>query len=473
MIFNSLAFLLFLPVVFLVYWTWCRTAKQRNIWITLASWFFYGFWNWKLLGLLIGSTAVSYITGLAVERFRNSGEPRKAKWAIAVNLVLNLGVLVAFKYFDFFSKSFADLFALAGIQLDWVTLNWVLPVGISFYTFQALSYTIDIYRGNIQATRNIPAFCAYISFFPQLVAGPIERATNLIPQFESRRVFDYAEAKGGMQLILWGLFKKMLVADCSAEGVNYIFDSYTSMGASNLWLGVFLFTMQIYGDFSGYSDIARGTGRLFGIRLMMNFNRPYFSKSISEFWRRWHISLSSWFRDYLYIPLGGNRRGKGRKALNLTAVFLVSGLWHGANLTFIVWGAWQALFAVPESYAGIGRNGRRMFPGWLAWVLAFAVIMFGWLIFRAPDLHVAAEYFVRMFTARPLISVPAVKNLTLLWILLLFAIEAWMEFEGERIPRLIDSVWRSRCLRWIFYISAFLIIFIFSGNNQQFIYFQF
>ena len=341
MLFNSFEFLIFLPAVFLLYWFVFKPLKWQNLFVVAASYLFYGWWDWRFLILIAITTFCSYASGLLIQKY--AGRRTRRRIVCATNILLNLIILGIFKYLNFFGENFALLLDALGFKCDWVTLDILLPVGISFYTFQALSYTIDVYRGNIQPTRNIVAFFAFISFFPQLVAGPIERATNLLPQFLVPRKFDYAKAVDGMRQILWGLFKKMVVADNCSVAVNMIFDQYQSLDGFTLFIGGLLFTFQIYGDFSGYSDIAIGTARLFGINLMRNFNYPYFSRNIAEFWRRWHISLTTWFRDYVYFPLGGSRRGKWKTIRNTFIIFLVSGMWHGANWTFICWGAYNAL----------------------------------------------------------------------------------------------------------------------------------
>lgn len=477
MIFNSFAYLLFLPAVFLFYWFVCRSLNSRNWFIVAASWFFYGWWSWKFLSLLVLSTVCSFTSGLLIGRMLARNERKKAKAVLTANILLNLGVLFLFKYFDFFSHSFQSLFGMFGLHLDWVSLNLVLPIGISFYTFQALSYSIDVYRRDMEPTRNAGAFFAYISFFPQLVAGPIERATNLIPQFSRMQSFSYSDAVEGMKMILWGLFKKMLVADNCAVAANYVFDNYDTLSAPSLWYGVFMFTMQIYGDFSGYSDIAIGSGRLFGIRLMQNFNTPYFSRSIKEFWRRWHISLSSWLRDYLYYPLGGSRRSKHRNAFNILTVFIASGLWHGANFTFLCWGVYQAVFILPSVYK---RQDAKSPPetdmtrvtDFVAVFVTFIIIMIGWMIFRSPDIQTTGSFLIRMFTASggnhtfPHMS-------SLIWIACLLVSDFFMQGRRHGIDFPAKGLWRFRTVRWVVYVAIFIATLIFSGSTKQFIYFQF
>ena len=338
MSFNSIEYLFFLPTVFLLYWLVFKKRNMQNVLLVVASYVFYAAWDWRCLFLITLTSFCSFASGLLFAK--NAGWGRVIYVA---NFILNIGILCVFKYLNFLGDSFAHLLTNVGLQADWVTLDIILPVGISFYTFQALSYTIDVYKGKIAPTTDFFAFFAFISFFPQLVAGPIERASNLLPQFLSERRFDYAVVVDGMRQILWGLFKKMVVADNCAMVVNIVFADYERYDGATLMLGAVLFAFQIYGDFSGYSDIAIGSAKLFGIRLMQNFNYPYFSRDIAEFWRRWHISLTTWFRDYVYIPLGGSRCGRWITIRNTFIIFLISGLWHGANWTYVCWGVYHAL----------------------------------------------------------------------------------------------------------------------------------
>lgn len=403
MIFNSIEFLFFLPVVFAFYWMMRKRMQLQNAFIVVASYFFYGWWDWRFLLLIAFTSSCSYASGLLIEKLRNRADlsdrqiQKKTKGITTANIVINLLILGVFKYYNFFIESFVVLFP--ALDADQLLLNIILPVGISFYTFQALSYSIDIYRSKMKPTHNAIAFFAYVSFFPQLVAGPIERATNLLPQFEKCRTFDYCTAIDGLRQMLWGFFKKMVIADRCAVFVDTIWNEYSTQSASTLLLAAALFTFQIYGDFSGYSDIAIGTAKLFGIRLKRNFNVPYFSRDIAEFWRRWHISLTTWFRDYLYIPLGGSRVSKVKIVRNTFIIFLVSGLWHGANWTFIVWGAYHALLFLPLIL--LGKNRRytntvaegRLLPTlheFLQMLLTFVLAIIGWIIFRAENLHQAA-----------------------------------------------------------------------------------
>lgn len=491
MLFNSLEFLIFLPVVFAIYWLLRRNVRWQNVFVVGASYLFYGWWNWRFLLLIAFTTICSYLSGLAIERRKACQEcPAgregwiwvSAKCIVWANIILNLAILGLFKYYDFFAQSFADVF-LNG-HADKILLHLVLPVGISFYTFQALSYSIDVYRGSMKATRDVVAFFAYVSFFPQLVAGPIERATSLLPQFEQRRHFDYGEAADGMRQMLWGFFKKMVVADSCAMYVDAIFEHPGWYSGASLLLAAVLFTIQIYCDFSGYSDIAIGCAKLFGIRLRRNFNVPYFSRDIAEFWRRWHISLTTWFRDYIYIPLGGSRVPKGRVVMNTFVIFLVSGLWHGANWTFIAWGGFHALLFLPLILLGRNRKHTDVVAAGRAlpslrelgqMLLTFLLAAMGWILFRADSIGDAWYYYTYMFGHLfngnpPTITSPLDAWVVGLSVALLTVVE-WInrgeEHEFARQPR-------SRLLRWggyvflIFCIGAYMVT-----NEMPFIYFQF
>ena len=345
MSFNSFEFLILVITFFFLYWkVFQKSLRLQNVLVLVASYYFYGSWDWRFLSLLLLSTVLDFFLALKIQNAKNKEVKR---FLITLSILVNLGILFVFKYFNFFIENAANLSELVGLNFSYSSLQIILPVGISFYTFQTLSYTIDVYKGNLKATDDFIAFASFVSFFPQLVAGPIERATNLLPQFEKQRVFDYNEAVLGAKQMLWGFFKKIVIADNCAEQVNIIFGSNEPLSGSAYLLGAMLFSFQIYGDFSGYSDIAIGVSRIFGIKLMNNFLYPYFSRDIAEFWRRWHISLSTWFRDYLYIPLGGNQTRKILTFRNVLIVFLVSAFWHGANWTFIFWGLANAVFFLP------------------------------------------------------------------------------------------------------------------------------
>ena len=405
MLFNSLDFAIFLPIVFLLYWFVAqKNLKLQNALIVLASYVFYGWWDWRFLSLIIFSTVVDYLIG---QRLRTEDKQSKRKVLLWTSIIVNLGFLGFFKYYNFFLENFVDAFSLFGMQINANSLNIILPVGISFYTFQTLSYTIDVYRKKLEPTQDFMAFSAFVCFFPQLVAGPIERATNLLPQFYKKRTFEYHKAVDGMRQILWGLFKKVVIADNCAEFANQIFNNSADMNGSTLVLGAIFFTFQIYGDFSGYSDIAIGTSRLFGFDLKQNFATPYFSRDIAEFWRRWHISLSTWFRDYLYIPLGGSRGGTWMKVRNTFAIFLVSGFWHGANWTFIIWGALNAIYFLPllltnnnRKNLGVVAEGK-LLPSireLFAMLTTFTLTVFAWIFFRAENISHAFSYIGGIFS---------------------------------------------------------------------------
>ena len=473
MLFNSFEFLIFLPIVFLVYWFLCRKGKSKNIFLILASYLFYGWWDFRFLLLIIFISLISFTGGLVISEEKiKSGLKTLVFWSA---LVLSFGTLFIFKYFNFFTQSFVRVLETVGFTPDVPTLDIILPVGISFYTFQAASYLIDVKRGTQRATRDISAFFVFISFFPQLVAGPIERASNILPQFlESERKFTYERGVSGMKLILWGLFKKMVVADNCAIIVNQIFQNWPSVGTLNLWIGAFLFTFQIYGDFSGYSDIAIGTARLFGIDLMKNFSLPYFSRDITEFWKKWHISLTGWFRDYVYIPLGGNRKGKAKTVANTAAVFVVSGLWHGANFTFLLWGAYHALLFIPFRIYG-RKTYKTEIPilrDSLMMGITFLLVMIGWVIFRAETLGDAFGYIANMFSSyRPSDFIRG--KIPILWCLILLLLEWFGRYKETPLDFPARGIFSLRPLKWACCLIFFLITLVFAGQSQEFIYFKF
>ncbi|MBR7023011.1 MAG: MBOAT family protein [Bacteroidales bacterium] len=484
MLFNSIQFAIFLPIVFLLYWfvfdrfisksKW--QLRLQNAFVVLASYVFYGWWDWRFLLLIAFTSFCSWGSGLLIGKAESK---KKAKTWMWLNVVLNLGILALFKYYDFIVTEFARLFH---ISTDGLLLKVILPVGISFYTFQALSYSIDVYRGKIAPTKDIIAFFAFISFFPQLVAGPIERATNLLPQFLRKRVFDYGTAAGGMRQILWGLFKKIVVADNCAVYVDQVFSTYTEQSGSTLLLAAIFFTFQIYGDFSGYSDIAIGTAKLFGIKLMRNFDVPYFSRDIAEFWRRWHISLTTWFRDYVYIPLGGSRVSKAKVIRNTFVIFLLSGFWHGANWTFITWGAYHAILFLPLILTGKNRKYTnqiaegRLLPtlkevGQM--LVTFALAMFGWIIFRSENIGQAWEYVCMIFN-KSLFKTPYIVSSTYILPMpfILFVLVV-LEWTGRNKECPITMRYHQRVWRWLVYVLFIVMIFAFGESTESFIYFQF
>lgn len=478
MLFNSIEFLIFLPLVFFLYWYgFHRNLRLQNLFIVIVSYVFYGWWDWTFLLLIFFTSICSYWSGLWIGK----AEKRYVRrWICAGNIVLNLGILGVYKYYDFFVDSFVTAFHHIGVHLSAETLGLVLPVGISFYTFQALSYTIDVYKKKLPATGDAVAFFAYISFFPQLVAGPIERATNLLPQFQRGRTFQYDLAVDGMRQILWGFFKKIVIADNCARYVNLIFSDVQSQSGSTLLLGAVFFTFQIYGDFSGYSDIAIGTAKLFGIRLMQNFRTPYFSRDIAEFWRRWHISLTTWFRDYVYIPLGGSRVVRWKVIRNTFVIFLLSGLWHGANWTFVTWGGYHSLLFIPLLLLKRNRKNTdtvaegRFLPSlkeFFQMTLTFLLVVFGWIIFRAESISQAWNYICGIFN-RSLFQMPEYfSKTTVLMIVVMLAVEWWnrdrefgLQLNVQKLPVMV---------RYGIYFSLIFLVYFCGGNQETFIYFQF
>lgn len=479
MIFNSFEFLIFLPIVFLLYWFVFKSRKRQNFLLVAASYLFYGWWSWKFLLLIATTTLLSYASGLLIDKYRE----QYGKILSAANVILNLGILGVFKYYHFFAENLQLLFSEMGYELGWTTTNIILPVGISFYTFQALSYSIDVYRKKIAPCTDAVSFFAYISFFPQLVAGPIERATQLLPQFYTPRKFNYAQAVDGCRQILWGFFKKMVIADKCAFCVNEIWADYTNQSSLTLCLGAVFFTFQIYGDFSGYSDIAIGTARLFGINLMRNFNFPYFSRDIAEFWRRWHISLTTWFRDYVYIPLGGSRNGKWITFRNTLIIFLVSGFWHGANWTFVVWGAYHALLFLPLMLLNANRKNTntvaagRIFPNikeTLQMLLTFALVVMGWIIFRAENIGQACDYTLRMLSFSPSGLGDVTQYMTTILPIGLLVMAEWLQREKQHAMQIPHrGIFKFRLTRMALYYFLILFILVFRGFASDFIYFQF
>ncbi len=477
MLFNSLEFLIFLPLCFIVYWFVAnRSLKLQNVFILVASYVFYGWWDYRFLSLIALSTVVDYFIGDLLSK-QDSASSRKR--LLLASLIVNLGVLGFFKYYNFFVDSWITAWSGLGVEMHGSTLNIILPVGISFYTFQTLSYTIDIYRKKLEPSESFVNFAAYVAFFPQLVAGPIERAMNLLPQFSRKRTFDKEQAISGIHLILWGLFKKVVIADSCATYVNSIFDNYQDHNSLTLLLGAVYFAFQIYGDFSGYSDIAIGTGRVFGFDLMRNFKLPYFSRDIAEFWRRWHISLSTWFRDYVYIPLGGSRGNRWQQLRNVAVIFIVSGFWHGANWTFLVWGALHALFFVPLLL--VNKNRRNLdqvahssvlpsLKEFLQMGTTFMLTTIAWVFFRADTVGIAWEYFVRLFTSGNFsvsylnIERYSIEMLGLIVVLLLFE---WFHRKYEH-PFVGRFIWIKISL-----VCLMLLTLGVFSNHQEFIYFQF
>lgn len=482
MLFNSLDFAVFLPIVFFIYWFLVKKSiKLQNLLIVIASYVFYGWWDWRFLSLIAFSTLVDYSVGIRLGIEQNQLKRKILLWT---SIIVNLGFLGFFKYYNFFLDNFTQAFSFLGRDISVSSLNIILPVGISFYTFQTLSYSIDVYKGKLKPTKDIIAFSAFVSFFPQLVAGPIERATNLLPQFYKSREFDYNKAVDGMRQILWGLFKKVVIADNAAVFANLIFNNSADYSGSTLLLGAIFFSFQIYGDFSGYSDIAIGTSRLFGFDLMRNFHFPYFSRDIAEFWRRWHISLASWFRDYLYIPLGGSRGSTWMKVRNIFIIFLVSGFWHGANWTFIVWGVLNALYFLPLLLAKKNRNYLGPVAEDKVWpnikeasmmIGTFGLTVLAWVFFRAENVGHGFSIISEILSSS-LFSLPAFEGKQRAAIvLLLIAIFMLIEWNGRDEDYAIANLgmkWK-RPVRYALYYGIMFALVWFQGEQQEFIYFQF
>lgn len=486
MLFNTRDFALFLPLVFALYWLLNKKdLRIQNILLLVASYFFYACWDYRFLFLLIFSTSLDYYTGLRIQQA--ASHKSKLRWLL-LSIIVNLGFLGVFKYYNFFATSFAQGIALLGFKADFVTLNVILPVGISFYTFHGLSYIFDIFRGKIKAVKSIIDYSVFVSFFPLLVAGPIERATHLLPQIRKKRTFDYSKAVDGLRQILWGLFKKCVIADNCADFANQIFNNSDSYSGFMLLLGAVFFAFQIYGDFSGYSDIALGTSRLLGIELLRNFAYPYFSRDIAEFWRRWHISLSSWFRDYVYIPLGGSKGDTWLKIRNIFIIFLLSGFWHGANWTFIAWGALNAIFFLPLLLLKKNRTnietvaaGKYLpsFREFFSMLITFAITTIAWIYFRAEDMAHANCYIYSMTTGifeDPCSVVYAgfweSYKLIIVMIIIFMTVE-WIGREQQHALVNVGKI-KYRLIRWTIYsLLIFIIALYMKTEETPFIYFQF
>lgn len=476
MLFNSLGFLIFLPIVFILYWSFFEKGlKWQNGILLLSSYFFYGCWDYRFLFLLMFSTLLDYFTGLKMSTAES--KTKKKVW-FCISVLVNIGFLAWFKYYNFFAESFAAFLSFLGYKPNIWTLKIILPVGISFYTFHGLSYVIDIYRNRIKPEKDFFTYSLFVSFFPLLVAGPIERATHLLPQLKNARSFDFEKASDGLKQILWGLFKKVVVADSCAGYVNMSFNNPFGYSGSTLFLGAIFFSFQIYCDFSGYSDIALGTAKLFGIDLLRNFSFPYFSRDIAEFWRRWHISLTSWFRDYLYIPLGGSRGTVWINLRNTCIVFLVSGFWHGANWTFLAWGLLNAIYFLPLLLLNKNREHIETITTNLPTVkqlfnilFTFLLVTFGWIFFRADTMNHAVTYFTRIFSVALFSSAEPIPFSILFSILFLVIIEWTCRRDAYGIQSFAKK-W-PRPLRWTFYYILLFFIQNSFNTSQSFIYFQF
>ena len=478
MLFNSFDFLLFLPIVFLLYWFVFKSRKIQNLFLVAASYVFYGWWDWRFLFLIAITSICSYASGILLERYEGR---RKWQWMVSfANITLNLLILGVFKYYNFFMESFEGLFRSIGYQIDWVTLDVILPVGISFYTFQALSYTIDVYKKKLPATHDIVEFFAYICFFPQLVAGPIERATNLLPQFQHSRTFNYDRAVDGGKQILWGFVKKILIADRCAIIVDFYWNQYQDLPGLTLFILGVLFTFQIYCDFSGYSDIAIGCAKLFGIQLTKNFDNPYFSRSIPEFWRRWHISLMTWFRDYIYIPLGGSRCSKWKVIRNVFIVWGVSGLWHGADWTFVCWGLFHAtllsfyiILGINSKYKHIAAFGHYLpnIREAMQMIVTFFLVVIGWIIFRSDSMSQASG-FLQSICTNTFFDPSALYGLKELILCFAFLTIEWWQ-RDKPFVLLMQGV-KSKFVKWAICIGIAVFSYFYMADSiSKFIYFQF
>ncbi|MDR0866646.1 MAG: MBOAT family protein [Candidatus Symbiothrix sp.] len=481
MLFNSIDFAIFLPIVFSLYWfVTNKDLKLQNLLVLLASYFFYAFWDWRFLFLIVFTTIVDYSMALVLSKQENEAKRKLFLW---IGIIINLCILGFFKYYNFFIESFVDIFSFFGRSVHSRTLNIILPVGISFYIFQTMSYLIDVYKRKIGATKDFVSFAAFVSFFPQVMAGPIERATNFLPQFFVKRDFDYSKAVDGLRQMLWGFFKKIVVADNCSQVVDKIFNDYQMYPGSLLLIGAFFFSIQIYADFSGYSDIAIGCSRLFGFNLTRNFAFPYFSRDMAEFWRRWHISLTTWLKDYVYIPLGGSRCVKWKVIRNTFVIFLLSGLWHGANWTYIIWGALNAIYFLPLLIVGKNRKNLnvvaedRFFPSvkeFFQMLFTFLLCMFAWIFFRAQSITDAIEYLKIIFSSS-LFIVPEtdymrlILNISIIATIILFVME-WIQRRNQHGLQIVP---KQKVFRIILYLFLLFMMLTFGGNQQSFIYFQF
>ena len=484
MLFNSIEYLIFLPIVFIIHWyTFNNNFKAQNLFILVSSYFFYGWWDWRFLSLIILSTIVDFFIGLKIHSSLDSIQRKIYLWG---SILFNLTLLGFFKYYNFFIDSWIDLTRSFGYEQTSVwTLNVILPIGISFYTFQTMSYSLDIYYKKLRPSKDFITFATFVSFFPQLVAGPIERATNLLPQFLSNRRFYFKNCLQGLKLILWGMFKKLAIADSLAWRVDYIFDNFQILDGGILILGLIYFSFQIYCDFSGYSDIAIGTAKLFSIELRSNFKFPYFSRDIGEFWRRWHISLSSWFRDYLYIPLGGSRNGRWVSIRNIFIIFIVSGFWHGAEWTYIMWGLVHALLFCPLFLLGKNRKytnsivgNKSIFPSIkevFQITITFLTTTFAWVFFRSDSIYDAFLYLGKLFSK---LDIPSNHRGGIIYVLLIIVSDWVIRKNGRLEPKLTLN---KKIYQWTYLLSLIIIIvfgtlsliFLRNSNERPFIYFQF
>lgn len=474
MSFQSIEYLIYLSIVFILYWTVCRSNKTlQNGLIVAASLVFYGWWDWRFLGLLLITAFSTYFSGIWMNK---TASENKRRWINVGSIVLNIGILFFFKYFNFFVQSFTDAFSLLGVEISVHTVKVLLPVGISFYTFTALSYSIDVYQRKVEPTRDVLAYLAYVTFFPSILSGPISRAQKQLPQFLGKRLFDYDKTVSACKLILLGGVMKLCLADRLGIYVDAVYGNIVQHNGTTLLLASLFYTIQIYADFAGYSLMAIGSGKLLGIELQTNFVRPYFAKTITEFWRRWHISLTTWFRDYIYFPLGGNRCSKARWILNTMIVFLVSGLWHGAAYTFIIWGAIHGACMVIERliYGEKLKHISNKFSiaNILRFILTFCIVNFAWIFFRVSNVSDVMTVFKKIFTepGRPFIDADTMIY-ALVFAILVFVMDFVEEHFSGKI-KLMNS--RYNIVRWASYVALVVMVLLFGVlDSGSFIYFQF
>lgn len=476
MLFNRIEFAFFFPLIFLLYWcVFNKNLKQQNLFLLVASFFFFACFDWRFLFLLLFSISLDFSIAHKIQNSKHN----KKRW-LWLSIIVNLCFLGVFKYYNFFIDNFSEILSFFGMNHNVWSLKFILPIGISFYTFHGLSYVIDVYKDRIKPVKSIVDYSLFVSFFPLLVAGPIERATHLLPQIQRKRSFDYSKSIDGLRQILWGLVKKIIIADGCAFYVNQIFDNPNEYSGSSLVVGAVLFSFQIYGDFSGYSDIALGTARMLGIELLQNFSFPYFSRDIAEFWRRWHISLSSWFRDYVYIPLGGSRGTKWQKTRNVFVIFILSGFWHGANWTFLFWGFLHALFFIPLLLSNKNRNNLSIATPnslkisiltFFKITITFSLVTFAWIFFRSSSLLFAFSYINNILSSS-LFTFPEIFPKTVFGYIFLFLIIEWFGRNNLFAIEKFGMNWK-KSYRIAFYYVLTLIILYFYGKEYQFLYFQF
>lgn len=466
MLFNSLSFLMFFPLTCVIYFL-IPTLKWRNLFLLCASYFFYMNWEPLYALLLLSSTLITYFAALGIDYYKN--DLKKKKVCLIISIVLNLTILFLFKYYNFAAENITEFLQYSGLSLKMPNFTFLLPVGISFYTFQALGYSIDVYRGNTKVEKNIFTYSLFVSFFPQLVAGPIERSTHLLPQFYKLKYFSYENAMRGIKMMLWGYFLKLVLADRCAMYVDAVFGNLEYHNGGSMFISAIFFTLQIYGDFAGYSLVAIGTAKIMGFDLMENFHRPYFASTITDFWHRWHISLSTWFKDYVYIPLGGNRNGEIRTYCNLMITFLVSGIWHGAEWTFLCWGGIHGFFQCVEKFLGWNKKSLTGYSRFFHWILTFTIVSFAWIFFRASTVSEAFFVIKSIFSN---FSFPIVESVVFIGVFFALIVLLFKEMKDEFNWKFkIFNSWLFQHTYIVFMIAYIILFGVLKGG--QFIYFQF